>query len=132
MYDIGFTNGCFDLLHEGHRYFLRECRKYCNRLVVGLNADASVRRLKGEGRPVWTERDRRWALMESGLADDVIPFLTEHHLRFAIGRTNPGVYFKGDEYRHKELPELPAHTHVMLIPMLPGFSTTREIERMKT
>src|SRR5262249_11676750 len=71
---IGFTNGCFDLLHPGHVSLLAQARTGCDRLVVGLNSDASVRRLKGEGRPVQNEAARATVLSSLALVDLVVVF----------------------------------------------------------
>ena len=127
---VGFTNGCFDLLHDGHRHFLTQCKLYCEHLVVGIDADSRVRRLKGEGRPVQDLHTRMMALHALPWVNEVIPFLTEHHLQFMIGRKDPDYYFKGAEYAGKELPWI-GRARVELIPMLPGFSTTSIVERMK-
>jgi D-beta-D-heptose 7-phosphate kinase/D-beta-D-heptose 1-phosphate adenosyltransferase len=94
---VGFTNGCFDILHRGHIAYLAQARAWCDRLVVGLNTDAGVRRLKGEGRPVNDLESR--ALVLGGLAsvDLVVPFDEETPLAL-IEAARPDVLVKGADY----------------------------------
>ncbi|MBV9996796.1 MAG: D-glycero-beta-D-manno-heptose 1-phosphate adenylyltransferase [Caulobacteraceae bacterium] len=94
---VGFTNGCFDILHRGHIAYLAQARAWCDRLIVGLNSDASVRRLKGEGRPVNDLESR--ALVLAGLAsvDLVTPFDEETPLAL-IEAARPDVLVKGADY----------------------------------
>src|SRR5690606_42044503 len=95
--NIGFTNGCFDLLHPGHISLIRQAKAECDRLIVGLNTDASIRRLKGEGRPVTHESAR--AIVLAGLADVnlVVPFDEDTPLRL-IEAIRHDVLIKGDDY----------------------------------
>ena len=123
---IGFTNGCFDLLHEGHRHFLRECREHCDRIVVGVNSDPSVRRLKGKGRPIENEFQRAVNLLK--LAEMVCIFDTEAELLEMIEELNPDMIFKGEEYAGKDVVGSDI-AEVVLIPMLPNFSTTLEVAK---
>ncbi len=125
---IGFTNGCFDLLHKGHEQFLVICKGYCTRLVVGINTDASVHALKGAGRPVEPLIDRVRNIRKVGVVDEIIPFITEQDLQYTIGRVCPDWYFKGDEYYDKPMPSV-GHARIVFIPMLYGFSTTSEIAK---
>src|ERR1700693_2023255 len=77
---IGFANGCFDLLHDGHIHLLKECRKYCDVLVVALNGDESVKSLKGNGRPVDNRSMRFKKILDTKLADMVGTFEDERDL----------------------------------------------------
>jgi len=126
---IGFTNGCFDLLHEGHRHFLTECMNLCDRLIVAINSDESVRALKGSGRPRDGFNDR---IRNVGaclrLDDQIIGFKDEAHLRFKIEAHKPDFIFKGQEYETKDVVGADL-ARVVLIPMLEGHSTTLEIAR---
>lgn len=99
---VGFTNGCFDILHRGHVAYLAQARSWCDRLVLGLNTDASVARLKGPGRPVNDLESR--ALVLGGLAsvDLVTPFEEETPLRL-IEALRPDVLVKGADYREDEV-----------------------------
>lgn len=123
----GFTNGCFDLLHEGHKHLLSEARKQCDRLIVAINSDESVRRLKGSERPIWNESRRIGAMCQFGCE---YPFIVgdEDHLRHTIRTLRPDVIFKGSDYEGKDVVGSDL-ARVVLIPLLPGYSTTNEIEK---
>lgn len=99
-----FTNGCFDLFHAGHARFLRQCRDLGDRLVVGLNTDNSVRRLKGPTRPICTLAERMEVLRACRYVDEVIPFddLTPCRL---VSQLRPGIIVKGPGYSIKNMPE---------------------------
>lgn len=99
---IGFTNGCFDLIHPGHVALLRQARAACDRLVVGLNTDASVRRLKGEGRPVQPEAARSIVLASLAAVDLVILF-DEDTPATLIEAVRPEVLVKGADYRLEDV-----------------------------
>jgi D-beta-D-heptose 7-phosphate kinase/D-beta-D-heptose 1-phosphate adenosyltransferase len=95
---IGFTNGCFDLLHPGHIAVLTKARAACDRLIVGLNSDASVRRLKGDGRPVQDEHARADVLAALEAVDLVVVFAQDTPLEL-IERIRPKILVKGGDYR---------------------------------
>lgn len=99
---IVFTNGCFDILHRGHVEYLAEARALGDRLVVGLNTDESVRRLKGEGRPVNPLEDRAAVLAALAAVDYVVPFAEETPAEL-IRAITPGVLVKGGDYRAEEV-----------------------------
>lgn len=94
---VGFTNGCFDLLHPGHVALLTRARASCNRLIVGLNGDASVKRLKGARRPIQTEQDRAALLCALSAVDAVIIFEGDTPLEL-IEALRPDVLVKGADY----------------------------------
>jgi D-beta-D-heptose 7-phosphate kinase/D-beta-D-heptose 1-phosphate adenosyltransferase len=132
---VGFTNGCFDLLHPGHVQLLCEARTYCDRLVVGLNNDASVKRLKGASRPVQAEAARSIVLAGLAFVDAVVLFADDTPLEL-IGRIKPDVLLKGADYRidqvvGRELVESYGG-RVVLVELLPDSSTTLIIDRLKT
>jgi len=127
---IVFTNGCFDLLHEGHIYLLNECSKLGDELVVAINSDASVKRLKGEGRPIQSEKERRKALLKLDIVDKVIIFDDDTPYR-VLKEIEPDILVKGDEYNHEEIVGTDLVTKTVRIPMLVGHSTTGIIERLK-
>jgi D-beta-D-heptose 7-phosphate kinase/D-beta-D-heptose 1-phosphate adenosyltransferase len=132
---VGFTNGCFDLLHPGHVQLLCEARSHCDRLVVGLNDDASVKRLKGASRPVQTETARSIVLAGLAFVDAVVLFAEDTPLDL-IGRVKPDVLVKGADYRidevvGRELVESYGG-RVVLVELLPDASTTLIIYRLKT
>ena len=99
---IGFTNGCFDLIHPGHVRLLARARAACDRLVVGLNSDASVRRLKGAGRPVQSETARATVMASMASADLVVIFDEDTPQRL-IEAIRPELLFKGADYRMDEV-----------------------------
>ncbi len=99
---IAFTNGCFDILHAGHAKYLREASRMGDLLVVGLNSDASVRRLKGEGRPVQGERDRAYLLGSLGCVGYVVIFSEDTPARL-IEEVVPHVLVKGGDWKGKEI-----------------------------
>lgn len=92
-----FTNGCFDLLHVGHLRYLEDARSLGDRLVVGLNSDASVKRLKGDTRPIVPEHERREMLLGLKPVDDVIIFEEDDPLRL-IMEVKPDILVKGGDW----------------------------------
>ncbi|MFN9251328.1 MAG: D-glycero-beta-D-manno-heptose 1-phosphate adenylyltransferase [Brevundimonas sp.] len=130
---VGFTNGCFDVLHRGHVAYLAQARSWCDRLVVALNSDASVRTLKGDGRPVNDLESR--AVVIGGLAsvDRVTAFDDPTPLRL-IERLRPDVLIKGADYTIEQVVGadiVQAHGgRVALIPLEQGHSTTGTIRRI--
>jgi D-beta-D-heptose 7-phosphate kinase/D-beta-D-heptose 1-phosphate adenosyltransferase len=124
---IGFTNGCFDLLHPGHIKLLSEARAACDRLVVGLNSDASVAGLKGQGRPVQRQRARAEVLAALEAVDLVVIFDQPTPAEL-IGRVRPRVLVKGSDYQldqvvGRELVEADGG-EVLLVDLVPDQSTT--------
>jgi D-beta-D-heptose 7-phosphate kinase / D-beta-D-heptose 1-phosphate adenosyltransferase len=132
---IGFTNGCFDLLHPGHIKVLTAARGLCDRLIVGLNSDASVRRLKGEGRPVQEAHARAEVLAALEAVDLVIVFEQDTPLEL-LKRVRPKVLIKGGDYRPDQVvgrEQVEAHGgEVVLVDLVPGFSTTELVKRSRT
>jgi len=130
---VGFTNGCFDLLHPGHVALLSQARAQCDRLIVALNADASVRRLKGEGRPVNSEMARAVVLAALETVDAVVLFDEDTPIK-SIEAIGPDVLVKGADYtidRVVGADFVKAHGgRVVLIDLVPGQSTSGMIERM--
>jgi len=130
---IGFTNGCFDLLHPGHVSLLTQARAACDRLVVGLNSDASVMRLKGPGRPVQNEQARSAVLASLASVDLVVLFDEDTPLNL-IAELKPDLLVKGADYRHDQVVGadlVEAYGgRVMLAELVPGFSTTATIAKL--
>jgi rfaE bifunctional protein nucleotidyltransferase chain/domain len=131
---VVFTNGCFDLLHEGHKHLLRFAKLQGNFLVVAVNSDASVKQLKGDGRPVQNIAERVQALRDIQEVDEVIVFNEDTPLQL-IYALRPQVYIKGADYAGKELPEAEfVHSYggkVVFCPLLEGFSTTSILAHRK-
>jgi D-beta-D-heptose 7-phosphate kinase/D-beta-D-heptose 1-phosphate adenosyltransferase len=129
---IGFTNGCFDLLHRGHVKLLAQARAACDRLVVGLNDDASVRRLKGDTRPVQDVHSRAEVLAALEAVDLVAVFGEDTPLKL-LERVRPQVLVKGGDYRREDvvghdLVEA-AGGETILVDLVPGHSTTALVRR---
>jgi D-beta-D-heptose 7-phosphate kinase/D-beta-D-heptose 1-phosphate adenosyltransferase len=131
---VGFTNGCFDILHPGHVKLLTAARGTCDRLIVGLNSDASVQRLKGADRPVQNERARAEVLAALEAVDLVVLFEEDTPLN-VITRIKPGVLVKGADYTREQVVGheiVEAHGgEVRLVEILQGFSTTSLVERAR-
>ena len=131
---IGFTNGCFDLLHPGHIKVLAGARAACDRLVVGLNGDSSVTRLKGKGRPVQGAHARAEVLAALE-AVDLVAVFDEDTPRKLIERVRPKVLVKGGDYKHevvvgRDLVEADGG-EVILIDLVPGYSTSDMVGRSR-
>lgn len=128
-----FTNGCFDILHRGHISYLNQAKGLGDVLIVGLNDDASVRRLKGNGRPVNTLDDRAQVLSALSCIDHVIPFSEDTPARL-IEVIRPDVFVKGGDYTLETLPEAPLVKSlggvVRILPYLKDTSTTALIDRI--
>ena len=131
---IVFTNGCFDILHVGHVDYLRFARMQGDVLIVGVNDDASVRRLKGPTRPVNTLEDRMAVLAALEMVDGVTSF-AEDTPASVVERVSPSVLVKGEDWRDKGVVGREwVETHggkVVLAPLVPGRSTTGTIERIE-
>ncbi len=131
---VAFTNGCFDLLHEGHIFSLSQAAAEADILVVGVNSDRSVKQLKGPQRPVNNETSRALVLASLIMVDAVIIFDEETPLRL-IASLLPDVIVKGGDYTidnvvgAKEV--ISNGGRVVINPILEGFSTTAIIEKMQ-
>ena len=132
---IVFTNGVFDILHEGHIASLGEAATYGHILIVALNSDASAKRLKGESRPVYNEGSRSLLMASLVMVDAVILFEEDTPLNL-ITTILPDVLVKGGDYAPDEIvgaKEVIANGgEVKTVPILDGFSTTGIIEKMRT
>ena len=129
---IVFTNGCFDLLHRGHIYYLSRAREMGDLLLVALNSDGSVSRLKGKGRPVNDQKARAEVLGALGMVDYIILFEEDTPLNL-IRALQPDILVKGGDYRIEEIVGYNEVTSwggkVATIPLLEGYSTTSIISR---
>jgi D-beta-D-heptose 7-phosphate kinase / D-beta-D-heptose 1-phosphate adenosyltransferase len=130
---IGFTNGCFDLLHPGHVALLGQAKAACDRLIVGLNSDASTARLKGPRRPIQSESERA-AVLASLAAVDLIVIFEENTPIELIRELRPQLLVKGDDYRLDEVVGAEfvktIGGEVLLAKIVPGYSTTATIARL--
>jgi len=132
---VGFTNGCFDILHVGHTSILDFARSHCDRLIVGVNADASIRRLKGPERPINSQDDRANLLSALAVVDAVVIF--DHDTpKELIDFLEPSLLVKGADYKIDEIvgadSVLARGGEVLRFELLPGKSTTGIIKRART
>lgn len=125
-----FTNGCFDILHRGHVEYLKQSRELGDKLVVGLNSDASVQKLKGPGRPVNSQEDRKAVLEALDCVDQVIIFDDETPIEL-IRNVRPDVITKGGDYNAQDVVGRELVKAVIILPYVKGSSTTDTITRIK-
>jgi D-beta-D-heptose 7-phosphate kinase/D-beta-D-heptose 1-phosphate adenosyltransferase len=131
---IAFTNGCFDILHEGHIFSLSQAAKEADYLIVGVNADSSVQKLKGENRPVNNQHSRSLILASLLITDAIIIFEEDTPLNL-ISTLLPDVLVKGGDYTLEQIigaKEVIANGGKIIInPIIQGFSTTAILEKIK-
>jgi D-glycero-beta-D-manno-heptose 1-phosphate adenylyltransferase len=130
---VAFTNGCFDILHRGHIFSLTQAAKEADFLVVGLNSDASTKRLKGEGRPVNNEESRAIILASLLMVDVVVIFEEDTPLEL-IKTVNPDVLVKGGDYTIEQVvgakEVMENGGRVIINPIVQGYSTTSLIDKI--
>jgi rfaE bifunctional protein nucleotidyltransferase chain/domain len=127
---IVFTNGCFDILHSGHVFYLRKAKELGDVLVIGLNSDLSVKRLKGPERPINSQKDRSEVMSALEFVDYITIFEedTPHDL---IKVLSPDVLVKGGDYSVDKVVGREFAGETVIIPFLDGYSTTKIVEKMK-
>lgn len=137
---VGFTNGCFDIVHFGHVTYLNDARQKCDRLIVALNNDSSIKILKGDDRPVHDEKSRAAVIGALGSVDMVVIFgakqVGEDTTACALlEKVQPDIYFKGGDYTVDQIPEAPTVMKyggkVDVMPVYDGHSTTNSIKKIK-
>ena len=131
---IVFTNGCFDILHYGHIKYLKKCRQLGDFLIVGLNSDASVRKIKGKNRPITPEKQRSAVLAALEFVDFITVFASRTPANL-IKEISPDVLAKGGDWQAKDIVGS-RHVRkrggrVVSVPFVKGYSTTRIIRRLK-
>lgn len=130
---VVFTNGCFELLHPGHIELLERAKSLGDILIVGINSDNSVRQIKGEKKLIFDEESRLRLVASIGVVDYVVLFdeVTPENI---IRELKPNIHVKGGDYKIEDLPEAKVVERyggkVYIFPLLPGFSTTRIIEKI--
>jgi rfaE bifunctional protein nucleotidyltransferase chain/domain len=128
---VVFTNGCFDLLHPGHTRYLEEARKLGDVLIVAVNSDASVRAIKGPGRPIFPGAERA-ELLAALAAVDYVTIFDDLTPQTVIARMLPNILVKGGDWGPNEIvgrPEVEAAGgQVVSIPVVPGYSTSAIIQ----
>ena len=127
---VVFTNGCFDILHRGHLTYLKEAARLGDHLVVALNSDSSVRRLKGDSRPINHELDRALLMSSLGFVDGVVLF-EEDTPAEVLSQLRPNILVKGGDYKPEEVIGKEFVEEVQILPFQDGYSTTGIIERIQ-
>lgn len=131
---IVFTNGCFDILHAGHVRYLKESKKFGDILIVGLNSDISVKKIKGESRPINPEMDRAEVLAGLEAVSYIVLFDETSPVKL-LEEIKPDIYTKGADYTVETLPEaktvLRYGGKIEFIKFLEGRSTTKIIDKIK-
>ena len=127
---IVFTNGCFDILHRGHVEYLNKAKKLGDVLIVGINSDKSVKKIKGDKRPIIPLYSRAYVLDNLKVVDFVVPFDEETPIEL-IKIIKPDVHVKGGDYKEEDLPEAEIVKgyggEIKIIPLIEGYSTTKII-----
>ena len=134
-YVIGFTNGCFDLIHPGHLSVIQKAKSLCDRLIVAVNSDVSIKAIKGTKRPIQNQNTRMTILSALSAVDVVIKFDTTTPTDL-IKKLQPDKFFKGSDYINTEIPEskiVEAYGgEVVFVDLIEGHSTTSTIDQIKT
>ncbi len=127
---IVFTNGCFDIIHRGHVEYLNKAKKLGDVLIVGINSDESVKKIKGDKRPIIPLYSRAYILDNLKAVDFVVPFDEETPIEL-IKIIKPDVHVKGGDYKEEDLPEAEIVKgyggEIKIIPLIEGYSTTKII-----
>lgn len=126
---IVFTNGCFDILHRGHVEYLQKAKELGDLLVLGLNSDSSVKRLKGESRPINNEKDRAIILSALECVDYIIIFYEDTPLEL-IKNLKPDILVKGGDYKIENVVGREYAKETVLIDFVDGYSTTKIIKNI--
>ena len=131
---VVFTNGCFDILHIGHLRYLNEAKELGDILIVGVNSDASVRRLKGETRPINSEEDRAEMLTGLKAVDYTVIFEEDTPVEL-IGELKPSIHVKGGDYKVEDLPESEVvfayGGEVKILSLVDGRSTSNVVKKIR-
>jgi rfaE bifunctional protein nucleotidyltransferase chain/domain len=132
---IVFTNGCFEILHPGHIKLLEEAKNYGDILVVGINSDESVKRIKGKKKLIFDEKSRMKIISALECVDYVTLF-NENTPENLIKIIKPHIHVKGGDYKEEDLPEAKIVKEyggkIIILPLLEGFSTTQIIQKILT
>lgn len=125
---VGFTNGCFDILHAGHAHYLVEASRLCDILIVGINSDDSVKKLKGNNRPYNTQYNRAFLLSMFNVINYITIFDEEMPLEI-IKQIKPDIIFKGGDYKEEDVVGF-GLAEVKILSLIPDLSTTKTIEKL--
>ncbi len=125
-----FTNGCFDILHRGHIELLKYCKSQGSKVIVGLNSDKSVSRLKGPRRPINNQEDRKFMLLSTKYVDSVVIFDEDTPYNL-INKLKPDIIVKGGDYEIKDVVGNDL-CKVLIFEFIDGYSTTKTIKSIST
>jgi len=128
---VVFTNGCFDILHVGHLQLLEKAKSFGDILVVGLNSDRSVRKLKGARRPILPQKDRARLLAALAMVDYVVIF-DEDTPRELLSRIRPHILVKGSDYAYREIVGREVVQEVKTVPLVKGKSSSQIIAMIRS
>ena len=128
---VVFTNGCFDIIHSGHISLLEKAKKLGDILIVGLNADSSVKKLKGSGRPINKEKDRASVLSAMEMVDKIIIFKEDTPYEI-LKIIKPDILVKGADYKHSKIVGNAFAKKTIRIKLVKGQSTSGIIRKLKT
>ena len=126
---VVFTNGCFDILHPGHIKYLKEAAKLGDKLIIGINSDSSIKKIKGDNRPINKLHDRILMLKELNLADEIIPFDEESPIEI-IKKIKPNILVKGGDYRLDDVIGREYCDETILLSFDPNYSSTKIINKV--
>lgn len=130
---IVFTNGCFDLIHEGHLRYLEKAKSFGDVLIVAVNSDQSIKRIKGEKRPLVNERQRAKIIASLYCVDYSVIFNEDNPIKL-ISELKPDIHVKGGDYKKERLPEystvISYGGSVKILPYIKGVSTTNLIDKI--
>tara|TARA_A100001015_G_scaffold320981_1_gene449478 strand:- start:39 stop:1289 length:1251 start_codon:yes stop_codon:yes gene_type:complete len=129
LYEKVFTNGVFDILHKGHFKLFKFCKKIAKKLVVGINSDSSVKKIKGNERPYFELRQRIKNLEKIGIIDKIIPFNQKTPLSL-IKKIEPEIIVKGGDYKKKDVVGN-KYSKIFIYPTIKGYSSTKEINKLR-
>ena len=127
---VGFTNGCFDVLHVGHVEMLKFCKLHCAVLVVGIDTDRRVAEMKGDDRPVNSAEDRVKMLLSIRYVDEVVIFDTAKELESIVEKINPEIMVVGREYENKHVIGSAWAKKLLFFERLDEYSTTKTLQHL--
>jgi len=127
---VVFTNGCFDILHAGHVEYLEKSKALGTKLIVGINSDQSVKRLKGPSRPINNQEDRKKVLQALRCVDEVIIFDEDSPYEL-IKKIQPDILTKGGDYTPEKVRSRELVKELIIVPFKDGYSTTNLVNRIK-
>ena len=130
MKKIGFTNGCFDILHVGHLKLIEYCKSFCDHLIIGIDSDIMVQTAKGPDRPFNFEHDRKYFLENIKNVDEVFIFNSHKELEQKIKKIQPDIMIVGSDYRNKLVVGSEFAKQLKFFDKIDGYSTTKILQNI--